>query len=115
MWPVLLRRLQRKDKGILIQCEKLVKLGAIASLSLLIAAIVIVSGFRAAAFLRETEDRDRLAPSTGRLIETRSGRIFVQDKGARSGAAVVLIHGTAAWSQLWWRTTDALVASGTVS
>lgn len=92
--------------------RKLFKFAAIAGSTLLIAAVLIVSGFRFAAFLRETADRDHLAPSTGRLVETRSGRVFVQDKGSRSGPAVVLIHGTAAWSQLWWRTTDALVASG---
>ncbi len=92
--------------------RKLIKYGAITGLALLIAVVVIASGFRFSAILRETEDRDHVVLPAGRLVETRSGRVFIQDKGERTAPAVVLIHGTAAWSQLWWRTTDALVAAG---
>jgi pimeloyl-ACP methyl ester carboxylesterase len=33
-------------------------------------------------------------------------------KGPPDGIPVVLFHGTAAWSELWWRTTEALAAAG---
>ena len=36
----------------------------------------------------------------------------MQEKGPADGIPVVLFHGTAAWSELWWRTTDALAAGG---
>jgi pimeloyl-ACP methyl ester carboxylesterase len=38
--------------------------------------------------------------------------VFVQEKGPPDGIPIVLFHGTAAWSELWWRTSDALAASG---
>lgn len=86
----------------------------IAGLILVIVAIagVAAAGFRLAAAARETALRDETAPSFERSVETRSGRLFFQDKGGKEALPVVLIHGTAAWSQLWWRTTDALAAAG---
>jgi pimeloyl-ACP methyl ester carboxylesterase len=81
-------------------------------LGLLILVVAIVAGFRFAASLRETEDASALAPASGHLVATPSGRMFVQEKGPADGAAVVLFHGTAAWSELWRRTIDALAADG---
>lgn len=79
---------------------------------LLILLVVIIAGFRLAASLRETEDASTLAPATGHLVTTPSGRMFVQEKGPADGAAVVLFHGTAAWSELWRQIIDALAAHG---
>ena len=45
-------------------------------------------------------------------MPTRSGGVFVQEKGPADGIPVVLFHGTAAWSELWRRTSDALAAAG---
>jgi pimeloyl-ACP methyl ester carboxylesterase len=78
----------------------------------LILIVVAVAGFRLAASLRETEDSSALAPGNGHLVATANGRMFVQEKGPADGAAVVLFHGTAAWSELWRRTIDALAAGG---
>ena len=74
--------------------------------------IVIPSGFRIAAAWRETADASELAPATGRYVEVRSGRMFVQEAGPPDGMPVVLFHGTAAWSEFWRRTTSALAAEG---
>ena len=68
--------------------------------------------FRLAAFNRETGARDVLAPSSGRLVQTGSGGVFLQEKGPADGVPVVLFHGTAAWSELWRRTSEALAAAG---
>jgi pimeloyl-ACP methyl ester carboxylesterase len=38
--------------------------------------------------------------------------VFVQQKGPADGVPVVLFHGTAAWSELWRRTIEALAAAG---
>jgi hypothetical protein len=38
--------------------------------------------------------------------------MFVMDPGPVDGIPVVLFHGTAAWSKLWWRTTAALKSDG---
>lgn len=61
---------------------------------------------------REPGLRDELASSTGHLVPTGSGRVFVQEKGPAEGVPVVLFHGTAAWSELCRRTIDALAAAG---
>ncbi len=80
----------------------------VAVLLLLIAAAV--AAFRLAATMRETATREEFAPAGGHLVQTTSGGVFVQEKG--SGVPVVLIHGTAAWSELWRATIDALAAAG---
>jgi pimeloyl-ACP methyl ester carboxylesterase len=74
--------------------------------------VLVVVGFRLAATAREHGARAELAPSTGRLVPTRSGGVFVQQKGPADGVPVVLFHGTAAWSELWRRTIDTLAAAG---
>jgi alpha/beta hydrolase fold len=81
-------------------------------LALVLLVIVAIASFRLAASLRETATRDELAPANGRLVETSSGRIFLQEKGPAGGVPVVLVHGTAAWSELWRGTIDALAAAG---
>jgi pimeloyl-ACP methyl ester carboxylesterase len=80
------------------------------ALSLLLLVAVALAGFRLAAAFRETATREALAPASGRLVQTGSGAVFVQEKGPPDGIPVVLFHGTAAWSELWWRTSDALAA-----
>ncbi len=79
-------------------------------LGLLLLLVVALAGFRLAASLRETATREALAPTSGRLVPTSSGGVFVQEKDPPNGIPVVLFHGTAAWSELWWRTSDALAA-----
>ena len=74
-------------------------------------AVAALAGFRVAAAFRETSTRETLAPSAGRLVQTSSGGVFIQEKGPPDGIPVVLFHGTAAWSELWWRTSDALAAA----
>jgi len=81
-------------------------------LVLLILIAATVAGFRLAASLRETEDASALAPATGHPVATPGGRMFVQEKGPADGVPIVLFHGTAAWSELWRRTIDALALGG---
>ena len=81
-------------------------------LALLLLVLVALAGFRLAAAFRETATREALAPPSGRLVQTSSGGVFIQEKGPPDGVPVVLFHGTAAWSELWWRTTDALATAG---
>src|SRR5882762_4020423 len=81
-------------------------------LGLLLVLVVALAGFRLAAALRETASREELAPAAGRLVQTRSGGVFVQEKGPSDGIPVVLFHGTAAWSELWRHTSDVVAAAG---
>lgn len=79
---------------------------------LVLLIVLAIAGFRLTAAMRETGMRRELAPPTGHLVPTNSGGVFVQEKGPAEGIPVVLFHGTAAWSELWRRTTDALAAAG---
>jgi hypothetical protein len=81
-------------------------------LTLLLLAIVVIAGFRLTAALRENGARDELAPSTGHLVPTSSGGVFVQEKDPANGIPVVLFHGSVAWSEFWRRTIDTLAAAG---
>jgi len=81
-----------------------------ALVALLLLIVVALAAFRIAAAIRETGAREQLAPASGRLVQTSSGGVFVQEKGPSDGIPVVLFHGTAAWSELWWRTSEALAA-----
>jgi len=79
---------------------------------LIVCAVAGLATLRLAAHLRETEIAAMAAPADGTFVESGFGRIFVIDPGPADGVPVVLFHGTAAWSGLWWRTTAALKASG---
>ena len=81
-------------------------------LTLLLLIVLVIVAFRLAASIRETRTRAELAPPTGHLVPTRTGGVFVQEKGPAGGIPVVLFHGTAAWSELWRHTSDALAAAG---
>ena len=74
--------------------------------------MLTITAFRLAASIRETGTRAELAPRSGHLVPTRSGGVFVQEKGPADGIPVVLFHGTAAWSELWRHTSDAVAAAG---
>jgi pimeloyl-ACP methyl ester carboxylesterase len=85
------------------------------ALVLVVPIVCVVAGLaalRLAAHLRETEAASAAAPADGKLVESGFGRMFVMDPGPADGVPVVLFHGTAAWSKLWWRTTAALKTDG---
>jgi pimeloyl-ACP methyl ester carboxylesterase len=81
-------------------------------LVLLALLVLTITAFRLAASIRETAARADLAPRSGHLVPTRSGGVFVQEKGPADGIPVVLFHGTAAWSELWRHTSDVVAAAG---
>ena len=68
--------------------------------------------FRFAAERRETVSRIAAAPRTGHFVRAADVDMYVQETGPRSGAPVVLIHGTGAWSEIWRSTLDTLAAAG---
>jgi len=74
--------------------------------------VAALGALRLAAHLRETEVAAAAAPADGKFVDSGHGRMFVMDPGPVEGVPVVLFHGTAAWSKLWWRTTAALKSEG---
>jgi len=95
------------QRGLLARLAR--ALGILAMIALGIVGGVLAT-FRVAAALRETDRAEAIAPPAGRFVETRSGRVFLLDEGPREGTPVMLIHGTAAWSEFWRGTIDHLVA-----
>lgn len=69
-------------------------------------------GFRVAAMLRENDALVTVIPDEGRLVVTEFGKIYVEERGPADGPAVLLVHGTAAWSGLWRPTMQALGDAG---
>jgi pimeloyl-ACP methyl ester carboxylesterase len=81
------------------------------TLPLLVVALALV-GFRVAAERRETAARRDAAPNTGRFVRAADVDVFVQEEGPSDGPAVVLVHGTGAWSEIWRGTMHALAGAG---
>src|SRR5262245_26582133 len=93
--------------------RSLLRIAAIVVAALaLILVIGPLAGFRVAAGLRETGRAAELAPASGRFVQGKGGRLFVQEKGPGDGHPVILIHGTGAWSELWRDTIDHLAGEG---
>jgi len=80
--------------------------------SLAIIGILILSAFRFAASRRESRTSREAAPSTGRFVKAGDVEIYLQEAGSGSGAPVVFVHGTGAWSETWRDSINALTAAG---
>ncbi len=61
---------------------------------------------------RESQTAAEAAPRTGRFVQAADTRIFIQEAGPVSGRAVLLIHGTGAWSEIWRETIQPLSEAG---
>lgn len=85
--------------------------GYLAALIVLVVAVVL-AGFRWDASMRESHKAADVAPIAGRFVNAADVRMFVQEHGAGSAPAVVLIHGTGAWSESWRETASAVAAAG---
>lgn len=88
------------------------RLGLRALLALCGLVVLTLAGFRTAALMRETNSAEAIAPASGQFVDTGHGRMFVQDGGPRDRTPIVLVHGTAAWSEFWRGTIDHLRARG---
>ncbi len=69
-------------------------------------------GFRVSALWRERVADKTLVPGNGRVVATAAGDLFVQEAGPSDGPVVMLVNGTAAWSELWQPTIAALADAG---
>lgn len=74
--------------------------------------VVGLAWFRFAAADRESLTRAVACPLSGRFVTAGDVKMFVQEDGPPGGPAVLFVHGTGAWSQVWRRTMDTLAAKG---
>ncbi len=68
--------------------------------------------YRTASLLRETKSAEELAPKEGKFIQTKYGKIFIQEKGSPKNNSILFIHGMGAWSELWKETMEAVAREG---
>lgn len=83
----------------------------------LVAVVVVVATGTVAFFAlqshrRESSSAADAAPASGHFVPVGDVRIFVQEAGPPAGRAVVLVHGTGAWSEIWRDTMRALAGAG---
>lgn len=72
--------------------------------------LAVIGFFDVQRRLRETQDAADAAPRSGRFVQAGDVKVFVQESGPVSAPAVMLIHGTGTWSEIWRETIDALSA-----
>ncbi len=82
----------------------------VGALVLVVAALMVF--FRVSASMREVRPREAVAPVTGHRIQTDGGEVFFQEEGPEDGPAVVFVHGTGAWSEIWRPQMDAVAREG---
>lgn len=58
----------------------------------------------------QNQDREKVKPESGIFVSAYDTKIFVQSAGRKDSPAIVFIHGTGAWSEIWRPSMD-LVAS----
>jgi pimeloyl-ACP methyl ester carboxylesterase len=82
-------------------------------ISFLLIAVVLVLGFFSwQSHKRESLNFKNAAPENGKFVQADDVEIFVQEAGPQDGAAILLIHGTGAWSAIWQQTIEPLAANG---
>lgn len=91
---------------------KLLRLARRGLYAALLLGLVTAAGLRGAASLRERRIAKDDAPAGGRFVKVSDAELFLQTDGPDDGAALLLIHGTGAWSETWKPTMKALAGAG---
>lgn len=79
---------------------------------LLLVTALGFAALRTGAAIRESRTRSEAAPTTGKFARAGGLEIFYQESGPVDGPAVLLIHGTGAWSEIWRETMQSLTDAG---
>jgi pimeloyl-ACP methyl ester carboxylesterase len=74
--------------------------------------VLVVVELRILAAARERLSAADAAPRSGRYVHAGDAEMFLQEEGPADGPAVLLIHGTGAWSEIWRGTMRSLGAAG---
>ena len=82
----------------------------VAAVSLIL--VGVLSFFSWQASQRERETRQQAAPTTGRFVRAGDLELFIQEMGPATGPAVLFVHGTGAWSEMWREPLTALAKAG---
>lgn len=83
--------------------------------AILLIPIVVISAclyFWCSSSLNETRSHETVAPKSGHFVEVGDNHVFVQELGPMEGPAIVFIHGTGSWSELWKASMKTAAAMG---
>lgn len=64
-------------------------------------AVLACLFFQTSSALVQKSNPIELAPQNGRFVRFENENIFIQEAGPKSNSAIVFIHGTGSWSELW--------------
>jgi pimeloyl-ACP methyl ester carboxylesterase len=78
----------------------------------LILVVAVLLFFRLFTAIREAKTPSEIAPLSGKFVKAGDAMLYLQETGPATGQAVVLIHGTGAWSELWRDTILPLTEAG---
>lgn len=82
---------------------------ALGIMAIAVGGLIVAAG---QAHRREVQTAAEAAPPTGRFVHAMDVELFVQEAGPPQGPAVLLVHGTGAWSETWRPTMVALAEAG---
>lgn len=68
--------------------------------------------FQASVLINQDKESQVLAPKNGTFFKIENENIFIQETGPQNGPALLFIHGTGSWSDLWQPTMKILAAKG---
>lgn len=80
--------------------------------AVLLLLIAVLAFFTWQADRREQQTRQNASPPSGQFVRADDLELFVQELGPPQGPAVLFVHGTGAWSELWREPMRALAARG---
>jgi pimeloyl-ACP methyl ester carboxylesterase len=92
--------------------KRLLRWAAYTALAALALVTLALGYFRWQATGREVVTAQDGAPRTGRYVDAGDVSMFVQEAGPADGIAVVLVHGTGAWSETWRESLTMLAGAG---
>lgn len=92
--------------------RRALKLAILVAFALFGLACILLTFFTWQAHRRESKSANEVAPATGRFVTAGDTAVFLQEAGPLTGRAILLIHGTGAWSEIWRQTMTGLAGSG---
>jgi pimeloyl-ACP methyl ester carboxylesterase len=92
--------------------SRLLRFALVVLVAVVLVAAAALVGFRLSAVWRESATGTELAAGKGVFVPADDITMHVRMAGPAEGQAVVLIHGTAAWSETWFEVSKLLAANG---
>jgi pimeloyl-ACP methyl ester carboxylesterase len=74
--------------------------------------VLVVVGLGVHTRMYQTQDRRTVAPAGGQFVDAGDTQLFIQRAGDPGAPAVLFVHGTGSWSELWRAPMEQVAALG---